>query len=257
MGKIFIFAINHYKMNRFFLYLLLLFLPFSVFPEKKQDKEKKEKETQHIYLDASVGVSVPLGKYTVTDRDDESAGYAVTGYFIQVNADWMGKRDFGVAFQYCYQHNPFNSKAKDDTMYGTLYPLGTKGWSNHYLFAGPTYIKNFGHFAFDVRAMIGAIFSFSEVFSNTDAVTLENVHNTAAGFAWQFGIGLGYAVSDHVTIKANFGYIGASPKVDKSTGNYYPGDTITGTPPTSHLTEVNIKKPVSTFNAGAGIIYKF
>lgn len=238
-------------MYKFLLFSFLILLPCQIFPQKKE-KDKKSGEHQKVYIDASAGASFPLGNYSKVDKNNKKAGYTKTGYFIHVNADWMGKKDFGLAFQYCFQHNPFKDTAQNIILYGSLYPMGGKGWSNHYLFAGPVMVKTVKKISIDARFLAGVIISVSPVFNNVDPVSKENVTNTATGFAFQFGVGIGYQVTSRLAIKLTLNYTEGYPMVDKK----YTTSSI-DTTLSYNLLQVEIKKTVSTFNCGAGIIYRF
>jgi hypothetical protein len=236
---------------------LLLFIVISctVFPQQKKDTVKT-KSSNRFYLDASVGLSLPLGAYASVDRDNSKSGYATGGYFAQVSLDWLGKSDFGIAFQYCFQHNPLNSKADSIIPYGTTYPLGSGGWTNNYLMAGVVFLKQMNRLSVDVRFLVGVLISSSPVFSTPDPVTNQNTNNTATGFAYGLNIGIGYAVSPRVTLKASLGYLEGYPVLNKQYSSIVSYDSVTATPIYSTI-DLKKKNTTATFNAGLGIIYKF
>lgn len=237
---------------------VFLFFPLFLFTQEKQPGDST-RTPKRFYLDISGGGSVPLGRsYPSFDKDKERAGYAATGYFVQANLSWLGKRDFGIAFQYTFQRNPLRDTAENIVPYGTKYQLGTGGWSNNYLLIGPVYLKSFNKFLLQTEAMIGVVFSFCTVFSDTDPVTGENHSNIGAGFGYSLRVGLGYNITPRLTIMANLNYLGGLPAISKEYQPQIIGyDSITNEQIYSALTEVKIKKTVSTFNAGIGLIYKF
>jgi len=126
-------------MGKFLLILFVLLLPFFDFAQKDAD-EKKAKEKQNIYLDASFGASFPLGNYAKENPKVKETGYAKTGFFIQANADWMGKNNFGLAFQLTYQNNSLKDAAKTIYTYDSI-NLIAGNWSNIYVMAGPVFLK--------------------------------------------------------------------------------------------------------------------
>jgi hypothetical protein len=241
--------------NRYFLIILLL-LPCSLLGQEVLQPSAK-KEPLRLFLDANAGWSLPLGSYAATDPEQDYTGYATSGYFVQLGADWMGKKDFGILFQYVYQNNPLNSAADSVTPAGTIYPLGGSGWSNNYLMVGPLFFKEIKKLSVDARVVVGIMFASSPVFSNMDPVTKENTKNTATGFAYGIGIGLGYMISPRFTVKISVSLLNATPTVTRQYPSSVIGYDSIGVPIYSAPVEVQIKKKVSTLHTGIGIIYKF
>jgi hypothetical protein len=243
-------------MKKILLILFALQVPLIGFTQT-DNQEKNANEKQKIYLDASVGASFPLGPYAKNDPDpDATGGYAVPGFFIQANADWMGKNNFGLAFQLTYQNNSLSDEAKTAYTYDTTTPLGPGNWSNIYVMAGPVFLQQFKKLALDVKLVGGFLISTSPVFKTIDPETKQYVGGTATGFALGVNIGLGYALSKNVALKLTLGYMAGFPKKESQTA------TVIGMDTTGHFiysvpVDITIKKTVSTFNTGLGIIYKF
>jgi hypothetical protein len=242
-------------MTRYIFFLMIVLGSLPGFSQKEEEAKAPDKQ-KNVYIDVLAGASFPLGSYAKTDKKNDKAGYATTGYFFQANVDWLGSHDFGLAFQYCYQHNPYTDSAEKIIPYGTLYPLGDKGWSNNYFLGGPVFLRSFNKITADVKILGGVVFSSSTVFNITDPVTKQNKNNTATGFAYQFGIGIGYNFTPKATIRFNLSYIGSSTGIDKKYQSYYPGDSTTGNQGFLIMSEISIKKIISTVNTGVGIIFK-
>ncbi len=245
-------------MRTFFTLLFPLFIPFFVIAQGV-DTTQAPKHNRPVYLDLTGGVSLPVGKsYSSADKTNSSAGYATTGYFIQVNFAYLGKSKLGIGAQYTFQHNPIISSVRTDTLEGTKYPVGNKGWSNNYILVGPAYIQSFKKVTVQVHPLIGFIIAFSPVFNDTDPRDGTNHQNTANGLALAFRAGVGYNITSKLTLVLNVNWLGGYPKIDKKYEPVILGyDETTGEPIYSAKTEVNIKKTVSTFNIGAGLMYKF
>ncbi|MCX6244931.1 MAG: hypothetical protein NTU98_09520 [Bacteroidetes bacterium] len=243
-------------MKRYFILLLMLALSGSTVAQT-DSIQKKEKKVKGMYLDATAGVSFPAGSaYTSTDKTDESAGYAGTGYFIQVNFDYPGKNPVGLGLQYTYQRNPILASAEDIVMEGSdPNPIGSGNWSNHYLLLGPVLVRQLHKLLINARILIGAIVSFSPVFRYYDPMSQQTVKNMAYGFGYGLSAGVGYSVSKKVALQVNIGYLGGSPKLSKEY-QWQDWDTTTNKNVT-HLNEISIKKVVSTINIGAGAVFKF
>jgi hypothetical protein len=242
-------------MKKIMLILFTLLIPLIGFAQT-DTQEKKAKEKQSIYLDASVGASFPLGPYTKDDPKDDASCYAKPGYFIQANADWMGKNNFGLAFQLTYQNNSLSDVADTVYTYDTINPLGPGNWSNIYVMAGPVFLKQFKKLAIDAKVVGGFVISTSPVFKTINPETKLYEGGTATGFALGMNIGVGYAISQRVALKITLGYSAGFPKRDSQTANVIGIDT-TGHFIYSVPMDISIKKTISTFNTGLGVIYKF
>jgi len=183
-----------------------LFLPFLLFSQqsvKKQDSIKK----RGLYLDASCGLSLPMGAYSSADLKSSGSGFATPGFLAQLNLDWIDKNDFGLALQYTLQSNPLKSAVKNDTLTGMSQALGTNSWTNHYLMAGLVFLKFFNKVYFEGRALAGFIISSSPLFKTIDPVTHTTSTNAGIGPAYSAQVGIGYKVSPRLTIKTSIEYI--------------------------------------------------
>jgi hypothetical protein len=244
------------KMKKILL-LFLAFLPTYSGFSQADTSGTKVKEKQRIYLDASVGASIPLGSYANDNPKEETAGYAKPGFIVQAGIDWMGKSDFGIAFQLTYQNNSLQDTAKTVIPDKSSNPIGGGSWSNIYLMAGPVFLKQINKIAIDAKLLGGFIVSSSPVFETTNPETKLNEGGTGTGWGLGVNMGIGYALSRKVALKFTLGYIAAFPNVDRQYGAYVIGMDSQGHYIYSAPTDITIKKTVSTLNTGIGIIYKF
>ena len=222
------------------------------------------KPKSRLTLDVVTSFSMPAGKYKAVDRSEEGSGYAGNGFTAQVKLNWMGRRDFGLGISYVFQMNFLQDTALRVTPEGTDtgFVLGDTPWQNHYLLAGPVFQKEFGRLVVDVAVLGGFVISQSTNFTMTvpvDSVSYRLSEGAGTGAAVQVRAGLGYRISKKVTVFGSVGYLGASPTRKKS--NYTL--TYVEDPPESGIYRPEYvgyeeirKKPVSTFNAGLGIIVK-
>jgi len=242
-------------MGKALLWFFVLLLPFPSFAQNNTGG-KKTKEKQKIYLDASVGAAIPLGNYAKDDPKADATGYAKTGFFIQANVDWMGKNNFGLSLQLTYQNNSLKDTAKTIIPYGSSNPIGAGNWSNIYIMTGPVFLKQIKKIMIDAKVVGGFLISTSPVFKTTNPETKLNEGGTGTGFALGVNIGVGLAVSKKVVLKLTLEYLAGFPKRDSQTAKVIGIDT-TGHFIYSAPLDITIKKTVSTFNTGLGIIYKF
>jgi len=229
-------------------------LPFLIFSQEKVKKADTAK-TDEFYLDASAGLSLPLGAYANADIKNSNSGFATPGFLAQLNLDWIGKDNYGLGFQYLFQYNALNSSVKDDTLSGMGQALGTGAWTNHYLMAGLVVLKFIHKFYIEGKTLAGVVLSSSPVFNTIDPVYKTPSTNIGVGFAWGIQLGAGYAVSPRVTVKANIEYILGNPKIHRNYGaQYFVNDTgaIIYSPPL----DVETKRKISALLVKAGIVVK-
>ncbi|HTX89359.1 MAG TPA: hypothetical protein VMC08_10245 [Bacteroidales bacterium] len=246
-------------MTKHLLILLLLLLITAGSTAQQHEPAQAPDKVNRFFIDLSPGVSFPIGKvYPLFDTNSTKSGYASTGYIIQANLAWLGKSDWGLGLQYTFQHNPLKSGASEVVPDGTTYPLGKGGWSNNYLMVGPVYLPSFKKVILEIEGLIGIIISFSPVFNDTDPRNGMNNSNIGFGFGLGARAGVGYMITPKIAVMLNLNYLGGFPVASKE---YQPQslgyDSVTNQIIYSALTEIKIKKTVSTFNIGAGIVYKF
>jgi opacity protein-like surface antigen len=243
-------------MTKILLLTCLLFLPFLIFSQEKVKKANSD-STGRIYLDASGGLSLPLGSYANTDVKNSGSGFASPGFLAQVNLDWIGKDNYGLGLQYTFQHNALKSSVKNDKLSDmqTGQVIGVGSWTNHYLMAGLVVLKFIHKFYIEGKALFGVVLSSSPIFKTVDPIYKTPSTNIGTGFAYGVQLGAGYAVSPRITVKANIEYILGNPKIHRNYGaQYYVNDTgaIIYTPPLN----VETKRTVSALLIKAGIVVK-
>jgi hypothetical protein len=211
-----------------------------------------------------------MGDYGAVDKSNKKSGYATNGWQFQLTFDWMGTKDFGLAIQYTFQKNPLKDSAEfivpDGWTNGTL---GTGSWSNHYLLAGPVFMKVFGKIHVDAKILGGVIVSSSSNFNTpnpTDSTGLKMDKNLGTGFAYEISAGVGYAFSPQIALKFNLSLMGGWPGKNRQYGSQLTGyekytDPVTGIsyqrPVYSAPIEYEIKKVVFTLNPSLGLVYRF
>jgi len=221
----------------------------------------EKKKGRNFKLDVYSGYSIGFGKYISTEKDDKQSGYASNGFFVQVEGSWLGKSGLGLGAGYCYQNSWIQESATDDTLVGQYTELGSKHWNNHYLLAGPVFIRGFGKLLLTFKLQAGAVLAFSPVFRlwmpstdtlNPNTMTLSD--GPGAGVAVHAMAGIGYRVTDNLTVNLAFSYLGGNPNRTKSYSQFIRDDD-TGLYYYTHG-ELERKKKISTFNIGLGVIFK-
>jgi hypothetical protein len=217
-----------------------------------------EKKLKGIYLEASAGVSFPIGNsYPSIDTKNDNSGYAGTGFLFQLNGDWPGSHDLGLGFQYDFQNNPIKSSARNLIPEGTdTLPLGSGSWSNHYLLIGPVFVKELHKFQISARVVVGLVLATGPPFRYYDPVNMKSANGTGVGFGYSLNAGFGYAVSKRVSLKVNAGYLGGTPKFSTSVGTHIVGVDTSGIYIWSGKTDISIKKIISALSLSAGAVIK-
>jgi len=240
-------------------------IPVTGHPQTQEaKKEKKPRDKDLISFEFALNYSFVLGAYGQTDRNAKKSGYANNGWVGQLGLNWLGKRGWGLGFQFDVQHNPYKDTAQYINPVGTVYTLGTAGWTNFYVMAGPVLIKDIGKWEINAKALFGLIISQSTNFNVQNPVDQTNVSMNATGFGYGVSLTGGYRFNKHLGLNVTVNYLGGTPKATKSYGAEVIGyeeivDPVTGTiyysPIYSAATKFEIKKSVSTLNCGIGVIY--
>lgn len=231
-------------------------MPFLIFAQgliKKPDTIKGG----GMYLDISLGISIPMGSYARADVNNSNSGFATPGLLGQINFDWMGKGNTGLAIQYSYQNNPLKSSVKNDTLEGMSQALGTRPWTNHYLMAGFVFLRYIKNVYIEGRVLIGVVISSSPLFNTYDPLYLTPSSNIGTGFAYDAQFGAGYKISDRVAVKFKTEYILGTPKIHHQYGAQIIGiDPITGAFIYSAPTTFETQKTISALYVDAGLVIK-
>ncbi len=224
-----------------------------------------QKKSRNIMLDIHAGYTLAFGKYILTERDNKQSGYAANGFFVQVSGSWLGKSGLGLALSYCYQNNAIQKGYTDTILVDMKEPFGSRHWNNHFLLAGPVFSKHFGNWLITAKVQVGGVLAFSPVFQipmpSTDSLNpFASTVSTGPGFgvAMQALAGIGYRVTDNLTINLAFSFLGGNPNRTKSYSQYiYEPDPVSGLlHPVFYHGEIERKKKISTFNIGLGIVYQ-
>lgn len=245
------------------LILCCLFLSGTLFSQEQEQKLPSNGKSR-MTLDFFGGYSIPFGKYKSFDKGQPNSGYASGGFLAQLKLNWLGKRDIGLGVSYAFQQNTLQDTAMRLTPNGmdSSFVLGDRPWSNHYILAGPVFVKAFNRWILDLSLLAGFVIATSENFSITipeDSIHYRISSGAGTGVAFQARASVGYRISNRVILTAGISYLGANPTRKKEnyvysyveeppeSGNFYP--VFTGY-------EETRKKKISTLNPGLGIIIK-
>ncbi|MFC2101853.1 hypothetical protein ACFLS7_02565 [Bacteroidota bacterium] len=244
-------------------FIVLMLLIATLSSAQSDTVSQQSTKSRNVKLDVFAGYTMAFGKYINTDRDDGQSGYAANGFFIQVSGSWLGKRGLGLGLSYCFQNNAI--AAPDTIPAGHYEPLGSKHWSNHYLLAGPVFSREFGKWLLTLKFQGGGVLSFSPAFRiwmpSSDSLNINDTRlsdGPGFGVAMQALAGIGYRVTNNLSVNLAFSYLGGNPVRMKSYSQYiYETDPATGVQtPVFVKGEIERKKKISTFNIGLGLVFK-
>jgi hypothetical protein len=241
-------------MNNSILLFSLLLIPFLSFAQQSENAVA-DFSTKGVSIDISGAWSLPLGSYASQDPENKQAGFSKSGFIGGITCDWIGKHDFGIAFQYALQVNPLKNNSGDSILPGMTVPVSSGTWTNHYLMVGPVYMNYFKKILFEARVLVGVILSGSPLFKTQDPAFQTVSNNTGTGFAFGIGAAAGYRLSPAVSLKLNAEFRTGTPKINRQYGAQIIGhhdSAFVYSPPINFDT----KKVVSSFNLGLSIIFK-
>jgi len=121
------------------------------------------------FMSISFGGSIPQGDFGDTDPNNESAGYALTGFFLSFDGAYMFVPYVGIGGSLSFANNSINTVAVRDQIkqyieeyYPDLelpedsqisYDFGF--WNNICIMAGPYFALPVGRITFDIRGVAG------------------------------------------------------------------------------------------------------
>ncbi len=226
-----------------------------------------QKKRTNVALDIHTGFSMAFGKYALSNTDDKLSGYVSVGFFVQAGATWIGKYDLGLGLSYIFQRNAIRKGVREDTLAGYFDAIGSRPWTNHYLLAGPVFLKRIGDFSILVKTQIGGVLAYSSNFTvwlPTDAIDtltpgpMKKSDGPGMGVAVQLLAGFGYQITKNISVNVALSYLGGSPIRKRDYYFYYwEIDPETGRlQPIYQGGEIERKRRISTFNIGAGLTIK-
>ncbi len=247
-------------------------------------KRGRGNDNSKLFVGFSVGAGLPMGNFgkhdstggtlPVPGRDTTKLkGFANTGFNFNLKAGYHFTKNVGGMIQIGGNMNSFNTSAFQTLIFsngdGTVNPSVTA--SSHYIgtyLIGPFFVIPVGDkIDIDAHVLVGLMtVSYSEIKpSGTDTTGVsfgaqatkfsdDLKYNSATSFAYCFGAGLKFKLTDMVGITLSADYLGATP--------VFTGYTLTSSqggvssPPMSDTT---IKAAMSTslINVNVGAVFSF
>ncbi|MFD2581531.1 outer membrane beta-barrel protein [Pedobacter vanadiisoli] len=207
-------------------------------------------------LSLNVGTSIPLNDFASTDRNNELAGYAKTGFSIAVNYDYKLIKSFGIQAMIKLDNNDFSEadiKKLIDSQTGGNWNVNAKNWNSTAFLAGIYYAIPISDKAeFTIRGLAGATNVKEPETSWTTTVNNQNFYinkaeKSAMAFTYLLGIGLKCNIKNNLIFLANADYSDAKAEFNDVV---YASNFSTIQPSTS-------KTKITKANISLGLGYKF
>ncbi|MBL7745190.1 MAG: outer membrane beta-barrel protein [Chitinophagaceae bacterium] len=183
-----------------------------------QAQGSKEKMNPKSFLAFHAGPSLPMGDFHSKSFDNADAGFAKTGYTLNLSYGYQLMENFGLMASVFYNNNKLNNVAIQEQMEaafdaepGSLNGLKLDHWKWYGLTVGPALMKELAPDLYlDIRVMTGI------VNANTPAITFQGQklvsEDWGLGIPLQAGVDLRAGISKKVFVFANIEYLYMKPK---------------------------------------------
>lgn len=210
------------------------------------------------YVGLNAGASFALGDFGKTDYYNNRAGFAKTGFHAALDgAYFFGGGVVGVAGQVAFTDNG-RLKADDLAKIGAGFTDGfgvaesTLRSDNRYrrltAMVGPTFLLPLGSdkLKLEVRGLVGLVHSISTPtytvqLEDNDQTLLKQTSSTSTVFGYQAGLGLHYALTDHLGVVLRADYLGTGDlSIDNANRTNNAGRLQTKVAPTALNTSLGL-----------------
>ena len=207
------------------------------------------------FVSVNFGSSIPIGEFASTDENSNSAGYAQTGFLVDVSLGLKFSKHFGVNMLVREQVNKYDAQALADQTKesGVSSSINTTAWT-----MGGYMVGCYGSFpiskifTIEPRIMVGYSTATSPniTINVTDGTTSAwaKVHSASSGsFSYLIGVGYRINAGKSFCFSFNADYLGANPEFSNVVTTYSWGDKEVGT----------MSQNIETINLSFGIGFRF
>lgn len=232
--------------------LIIIALVFTsqIYAQENNDDKK-------YFLGVSYGKSFPLGDFKSTDANGDNSGFAKTGNKFDLFGGYYLDKSYGINALVRYQTYGTNATSLGDELHSLSpninYAVESTDWKFTSVLVGGFYnVPVSKKMSLHPKAMIGFMFGYSPeiAVSATDGSTTGNLSTesaNAAGFAFEFGLGLESKLGKHFALMPTFDFSGGFPSFSDVKTTYASGGSVTRT----------YNPAILTFNLGLAIAYRF
>jgi hypothetical protein len=212
-----------------------------------QAQDAEAKVVKKSFLAMHAGPTIPVGDFGSKNLGNEDAGFAKTGYNINLNYGYQFEKNAGITasvFLNNYNTNPFAMSFAGEGGSQTI-ELKMDHWKFYGLTAGPMLNFNAGKNIFTDLKVMGGI-----VNANTPKITYLGTVMAEADWSWapalQAGVNLRIGTGSNMFVFANADYMYMQPKF---TSSYYDAN--------DNWVTTDIKQKMSVVKVTAGIGFNF
>jgi hypothetical protein len=186
-----------------------LLLSFSLFSAAQVEVIQDSSGHKPFYLSFSAGPSFPISSFGKHDLNDTEAGFAKTGY--NLNLDFMYRINQAVILDASILYARFDLYSTPLEQFG----IAADHWQYYGLLVGPRYNLPFSNKSLlSIKALLGVTDVNSPAFSRGNTLVVKESWD--ASFAMQFGSDFRYHVGKKLFIIANVDYTYMTPSFEIS-----------------------------------------
>lgn len=227
---------------------LLIFSLVLLVSAAMQAQEKNVKTAPQSFVAFNLGPSIPVGAFGSSSVDNLDAGFATTGYHLNLTYGHQFQRNTSLVVSALYNWNSIKQGGvtlKDDASNQTI-TLNMDHWQFYGLAAGPMVSLNLGKKVYtDFKIMIGAVNANSPKMSYQGMdITKENWNMAAM---YQGGVAVRIDAGRHLFMAAGADYLYLRP-----TFKYEFSDVIG-----EQIRSGKFQQKMSVVNITAGLGYRF
>jgi opacity protein-like surface antigen len=189
-----------------------------------ESRHEKPHKPRSGYIALQYGLSSPVSDYA-------NLGYASSGQDLAIDIEVPGRKSrLEWAFKFAMGWNGVNTSAalQNDAVQvyspGTVYTINTPahGYTWHTELVGPCFSIPGKKLSFDIKMLFGILtgtmpaMSFNAKDTLGNAITVNQYSATGHGFAFDFGLGVHYRFSHHITATLSFDYLTSKPSFSLS-----------------------------------------
>jgi hypothetical protein len=169
-------------------------------------QEKKVQKDLKSYMTINVGPSFPVGDFSSINEDNENAGYAKTGFNIDLTYGYKFVPQFAVEVSGLYNFNGI-----DKSILGGLTDAKVDHFQVIGFMAGPVYVNNVNEkasYSFRLRGGYATVNSPRLKYAGETLVT----EDWAGSFIWSFGLNTKFNLSKKAFFAINADYYQTKPE---------------------------------------------
>lgn len=206
----------------------------------------------------AAGYGIPMGQFGNLDINDDDAGYANRGSFLEISlTHQIGEDQFGFAALVRRQHHSTEVQALGDDLEnqlpGTTWTVESTDWRlGAVMVGGYGSFALFGQLSLDVKSMIGLLLSDSPELILAGEGPLGAIGSvqssvSTSSLAYLFGVGLKVGVGPKFFLSGHVDYMGSAP--------HFSGVQVTNSDGT--IIRGSIRQDIGLLNVGVGLAYRF